>query len=162
MRQVTEGDVPRADLIGRASNAVVTGICNSRHVDFQIMSNKRCAGLISFSAALLLTYGFWFTARGIQYPLLNLAVGLIGIAGMAALWLSNYIRGNELWMVRGLLDYAVFFVGNLAFFLGVLWGRTDSNLEKYLLFAVRLPFFLLLVPIFLVCGGSDQPQDSGS
>jgi hypothetical protein len=71
-----------------------------------------------------------------------------GIGGDIAIWASSYFRGTGSFAVRNSLNYSLFFFGNLGFFTALLWGKTDGDIEGGVLFALRLPIFLLLAPLF--------------
>src|SRR5581483_2225009 len=109
---------------------------------------NRQALFVSLVSASLLTLAWSMTVKESDSNLwLNLAVTLLGIGRTVTLWLIDYIRASDT-LVRPGLDYSLFFLGNLALYVGVLWGKTSSTYGRYILFAIRLPFFLLLAPIF--------------
>jgi hypothetical protein len=115
------------------------------------MKSKPWALIISFSSSLLLTSGLAVSTKSGHNPshaLLDLSVFIVGIAGTIAVWAFNFVRGYPVWAVQSWADYVFYFVGNVCFFAGVLWGPTGGEFERWALFFVRLPFFLLIAPIF--------------
>ena len=117
------------------------------------MKSKVWAVLISFSAAVLLTWGLSNSVQAGHTPsnaLRDLSVLVLGIAGTVTLWATNFLRGNPVWAVKNWIDYILYFAANVLFFMSILWGQADSDFEKWLFFALRLPFFLLLAPILWI------------
>jgi hypothetical protein len=121
------------------------------YVWFFKMNSKTWTIVTSLSAALLLTAGLSLLPRLEPSPyndLLKVACLFFGIAGYACLAAFDWMRGISVWTLHSWVGYAVYFVGNLWMYCALLWGVPDRAWGRMLLFSARLPFFLLLAPIF--------------